>query len=761
DGVLRVDGPATLVTLLLFLGAPTFSADRSEARTLTWNECLRQPAEWHSGAEALRVADNLLSYQRDSGGWPKNIDMAASLSQEQKEKLRAAMNATDGTIDNGATYSQVTFLARVFNASKQERFKDGFLRGLDFLLAAQYANGGWPQYYPGPKGYQAHITFNDNAMVNVLNLLRAVARREPVYSFVDVERRQRSEHAVEKGIECILKCQIVVDGKRTVWCAQHDEKTFAPASARTYEKVSLSGSESVGVVRFLMAIEKPDARAREAIESAIKWFEASKLTGIKQVEKPDRSLPKGYDKVIVPDSNADPLWARFYEIGRNRPIFCGRDGIIKDSLAEIEYERRVGYGWYTDAPARLLEEDYPRWQQRIASSPANDPAELTVWPNQTSRANSDRWLIDNHDRIRMMRPRLLVLNFSNRAKMEQVEQMTADLIAALAESSRYHGYRDSNALAFLQYQVFKVVDLRDDSTNANSALIPLRPGVTNDFNVRYSGFFEDALATRYGVPDPKNLSRFLRLDELVDGGYVHEVFFFCEGDPPVKGYEVVELKPQYDENFQRVGDGYVQAGNGGDPDQKWTGRSVRLGFVNASRGVGCYLESLSHGLEGMATSGAIPYFSRYFKEFAGYDLDKRFGLPFPTFYQLPYGMTAVEYPDSQTAVIKFQNRTWTLTNYVAAGGNAHWPPNGRLHYDLENTNTVMSTIEDWRIGSGPNGEDVARPWTNEAFARYRNLAPDCDGPWLVYWRQNMPGPGNRQRDDEGKPMKNWWPFFFY
>jgi len=366
DGGLRIGGPAVLATLLLFaFAAPTLSADRSEAGTLTWNECLRQPAEWHSSAEALRVADNLLLYQRDSGGWPKNIDMARSLSQEQKEKLRAATNQTDGTIDNGATCSQMTFLARVFNASKQERFKEGFLRGLDFLLAAQYANGGWPQLYPKPKGYQAHITFNDNAMVNVLNLLRAVARREPVYSFVDVGRRQRSERAGEKGIDCILQCQIVVDGKRTVWCAQHDEKTLAPTSARTYEKVSLSGSESVGIVRFLMGIEKPDAPVKEAIESAVKWFEAGKLTGIKQVEKSDPSLPKGYDKVIVADPNAIPLWARFYEIGTGRPIFCGRDGVIKYSLAEIEHERRVGYGWYTDAPARLLEEDYPRWRMRL------------------------------------------------------------------------------------------------------------------------------------------------------------------------------------------------------------------------------------------------------------------------------------------------------------------------------------------------------------------------------------------------------------
>lgn len=395
------------------------------------------------------------------------------------------------------------------------------------------------------------------------------------------------------------------------------------------------------------------------------------------------------------------------------------------------------------------------------SAPANDPDDLSIWPNTTSRANSDSWLAQNHDRIRLMRPRLLVLNFSNRAKPGQVERMTRELIAALAESSRYHGYANSNAPAFLQYQVFKVIDLSDGSTNANSPRVPLKPLARDGSNVRYSGFFEEAFAANYGVRDPAAPNRFLRLDELVDRGFVHEVFFFCEGDPPVKAYEVVELKPRYDEGFKRAGNEFVQAGNGGDAAQKWTGRSLRLGFVNASRGIGCYMESLSHGLEGTAMSGAIPYLTRYFKEFAGYDLDRRFGLPFSTFYDLPYGTNAVEYPDASTAVIHARGKSWTLTNYAALGGNAHWPPNARRHYDLENAGAVMSTIEDWRIGSGENGRDRVRLWSNAAFAQYRKLAPDCDGAWLVYWRQNMPGLDNRQKDDLGRPMKNWWPFLFY
>jgi PelA/Pel-15E family pectate lyase len=351
-----------VVALLFVFSAAVFSADQT--KPLRWNQCLQQPPNWYRGAEAVRVAANVLLYQRDSGGWPKNIDMAVPLDGEQKERLRAARRETDSTIDNGATTTQMIFLTRVFDATKQERFRDAFVRGLDFLLAAQYSNGGWPQFFPDPKGYQTHVTFNDNAMVNVLNLLRSVGRRESPYTFVSDERRNRADRAVTGGIDCILKCQVTVNGKLTVWCAQHDEKTFAPAPARSYEKISLSGSESVGVVRFLMGIEKPDAHVKETIESAVKWFEASKLTGIKQVEKPDPSLPRGHDKVIVADANAPPLWARFYEIGSNRPIFCGRDGVIKYSLAEIEYERRVGYGWYSKAPAKLLTEDYPRWQQR-------------------------------------------------------------------------------------------------------------------------------------------------------------------------------------------------------------------------------------------------------------------------------------------------------------------------------------------------------------------------------------------------------------
>ncbi|MBI2927164.1 MAG: hypothetical protein HYY24_15820 [Verrucomicrobia bacterium] len=395
-------------------------------------------------------------------------------------------------------------------------------------------------------------------------------------------------------------------------------------------------------------------------------------------------------------------------------------------------------------------------------SPSSDPADLTVWPNQTSRANSDRWLVQNHDRIRRMNPRLLLLNFSNQATREHLDKLTTDLITALAEGSRYHGYKNSNAPPFLNYQVLKFVDLRDsDRKEGNSTKVPFKPKPKAGFNIDYQQFFAERFAEFYSVRDPKNPARFLRLDELVAQGYVHEVWFFAEHVKDFGAYEVVEEKPLYDETFQRVGDKFVQAGNGGDDEQKWTGRSVRIGFINASRGIGCFLESLSHGIEGLANSRAIPYFTRYFYEFAGHDLDTRYKLPWISFYPLWGEGKGIEYPDPHTAVVKDGARTLRLENYVAFGGNVHFPPNGRRHYDLDNSQPVMSTIEDWRIGSGPDGKDIAKPWTNEAFARYRALAPDCMGPWLVYWRQNFPGLDNKQNADAGQPMKNWWPFLFY
>ena len=355
-----------LVCLFAIGAAASAQSEKKASATISWSRCLRQRPAFYASDEAIRIGDNILLYQRNTGGWRQNIDMARPLSQSDKTKLRKAKIRTDSTLDNGATHTQMRYLAKVYNATKLERFKQTFLKGTDYLLEAQYPNGGWPQTYPSLRGYSKYITFNDGAMIGAMSVLRDIASKKPEYAFVGEDRRRRADRAVQEGIECILKCQIVVDGKKTAWCAQHDEKTFAPRKARSYELPSISGAESVGIVRFLMSIDNPNPEIIEAVQSTIAWFNRVKLNGIRQIDKPDESLEGGYDKVVIEDTTAPPIWARFYQIRTNRPIFCGRDGEVKYRLDEIEHERRTNYSWYGYWPAQPLARDYPAWQKNWA-----------------------------------------------------------------------------------------------------------------------------------------------------------------------------------------------------------------------------------------------------------------------------------------------------------------------------------------------------------------------------------------------------------
>jgi pectate lyase len=317
---------------------------------------LRKPDAWFAGDAARAIAANILSYQSELGGWPKNVDTTARPYTGDPKMLKP-------TFDNDATTDELRFLARIYNATRDERYRQAFDRGLAYVLKGQYPNGGWPQFYPPPKSYHRHITFNDNAMVRVMEFLREVARSD-VHAFVEAGRRRAAQEAFDRGVTCILRCQIRVDGKLTAWCAQHDEVDLRPAPARSYELVSLSGAESVGITRLLMSLDNPSPEVVQAVEGAVAWFKAAKLSGMRVEAKKAPGTPKGYDRVVVQDPSAPPLWARFYEIGTNRPIFSDRDGVPKQQLADIGYERRNGYKWLGDWPQRLLEREYPAWKAK-------------------------------------------------------------------------------------------------------------------------------------------------------------------------------------------------------------------------------------------------------------------------------------------------------------------------------------------------------------------------------------------------------------
>lgn len=303
-----------------------------------------------SGDNARRVADIVLSFQTPSGGWSKHVDMTVR-PREPGESYYSESDRWQyiATIDNGATTGQMRFLADVFEATNQPRYRDSFLRAVAYLASAQFPNGCWPQVYPLQGGYHDAATFNDDATVNVLRVLRDMAWGR--MAWVSAPDRQRATAMLDRGVDCILASQVIVDGTRTAWGQQHDPLTLAPVQARSYEPRSLSGRESAGITELLMTLRNPNDAVVTTVHAAVDWFRATAVNGYEY----------DFERGLSENAGADALWARMYEIGTNRPIFSNRDGVIRYDWNELT-DRRTGYAWFGEEPKAVLER-YDRWSR--------------------------------------------------------------------------------------------------------------------------------------------------------------------------------------------------------------------------------------------------------------------------------------------------------------------------------------------------------------------------------------------------------------
>ena len=314
------------------------------------------------------VADNMLLYQRAVGGWPKainlvKVDYNKNLSEAEKAAVRAGFNGRDATIDNNATTKEIRHLVTAYKQTKNKNYLEAAEKGIRFLLKMQHPSGGFPQYYPDSSLYRSQVTFNDNAMINAVNVLWDVIYRQNDMDVTDPALIELSKTAVAKAIDCILATQVVVNNVPTAWCTQYDKNTLQPARARAFELASIASAESVGIVEFLMKIEKPGKQIRDAVTNAVNWLDRSRIVGYNFVDIKDPAQPNGRDRVIVADPGS-VIWARFYDIETNRPMFVGRDGIKRWAVSEIENERRTGYAWYGTWPKKLIEKDYPQWLKK-------------------------------------------------------------------------------------------------------------------------------------------------------------------------------------------------------------------------------------------------------------------------------------------------------------------------------------------------------------------------------------------------------------
>lgn len=287
-------------------------------------------------------ADVVLSYQQNNGGWPKNLDY---------NSVGSGNGGSDaGTIDNGATITEMVYLAEVYKNGKNTKYRDSVRKAANFLVSSQYSTGALPQFYPLKGGYADHATFNDNGMAYALTVLDYAANKRAPFDtdvFSDSDRA-RFKTAVTKGVDYILKAQWKQNGKLTVWCAQHGATDYQPKKARAYELESLSGSESVGVLAFLMT-QPQTAQIEAAVRAGVAWFNSPNT----YLNNYTYDSSKASTNPIVAKSGSK-MWYRFYDLNTNRGFFSDRDGSKFYDITKMSEERRTGYSWGGDYGSSII-----------------------------------------------------------------------------------------------------------------------------------------------------------------------------------------------------------------------------------------------------------------------------------------------------------------------------------------------------------------------------------------------------------------------
>lgn len=319
---------------------------------------LNREAAWYASEEARELVRNVISFQTPAGGWNKSFDVR---TRRQPGDEFGVESAYRGTFDNEATIPQLRFLALAAHAGQAEA-RAAFDRGLDYVFAAQYPNGGFPQIYPLRGGYHDNVTFNDNAIIHILELLRDLAAGTGPFATIGTERRAEAAQRLERAVACVLTAQVRVDGRPVAWGQQHDAITLAPAAARNFEPIALCTSESAGIVAFLMSLPAPSPDVVAAVEATATWLTRNRIS--------DRAWinPDGQGDRLVERPGARPLWARLYEIGTDRPVFGDRDKTIHLTVDTISPERRNGYAWYVTDPGKVLT-GLPAWRARTGRQP--------------------------------------------------------------------------------------------------------------------------------------------------------------------------------------------------------------------------------------------------------------------------------------------------------------------------------------------------------------------------------------------------------
>ncbi len=349
-------------------------------------------------ADVLEIADNILTFQNPDGGWGKigrssifkNFpghekascqDLLIKLAPEEKELMKAYLLKvqpvkfdsikTEGStkpsekiskprsvLDNRMTYSHVRYLIKVYNQTKEEKYLESAARGLHWILSVELPCGGW-------SGCDVYgLCINDDVTSGVLSFLQDMlyeSEYEVLLNATDPLTGKPFEEAVikahDRAIAVLLKTQVKVKGRKTVWAHNYDPDTLKPIAARPFEPAALTALESVPVVETLLREKNLTPEIKACIKAAVEFLCSDKIYTTGWIEKrPVEQFEEGgrwynYEKIFHPGNKKAPgpndqkLLIRYISIKDFKPLYGDWTGKVYEDFNQLPRERRNGYGF--------------------------------------------------------------------------------------------------------------------------------------------------------------------------------------------------------------------------------------------------------------------------------------------------------------------------------------------------------------------------------------------------------------------------------
>jgi hypothetical protein len=328
-----IQPPSTPDVGLMFLDAYKTTGDR---QYLTYSE---------------RAAAAVIWGQHPSGGWHYFVDFDPSGIRKFYEEVASQCRGWEefyhyygnATFDDDTTTGATRFLLRLYDVTLDPKYRPPLLQALDFVLRAQYPNGGWPQRYPlsyefphgGHADYTSFHTFNDDVISNNIYLLLEA-----------YEEQGREEYlkAARRGMDFFLVSQL--PAPQAGWAQQYD-MDMKPAYARSYEPAAVCTHQTVQNIKDLQTFYRitGDRRYLEPVPKAIQWLQ---------------------DSVVKSGISAGFTHAFYYELGTNKPLYI-RHAHRQSSRQEIlrfwvDHEQVVDltYGKFPNLDLGPMREEFER-----------------------------------------------------------------------------------------------------------------------------------------------------------------------------------------------------------------------------------------------------------------------------------------------------------------------------------------------------------------------------------------------------------------